>query len=474
MGRLQELEERAEELARRIAELTRGGKSIIIVGHLDADGISSVSVVAKAIQRRKGRFITRIYGEMNTQILEELKSGEYDFHIFCELGAGMGRDIEKALGDRWIVIDHHQIPQYEMEMSQVFNAWQFGFDGGREVSAAGMAYFIAKHISEDNVDMSWLPVVAMVADRQDQGERQSVFGLNRTILEDAVKEGLVEVTVDLILYGRETRPLHEALAATTTPLIPGLSGNRDACLATMASTGIPLKQNGRWRTVADLAEEEKRRVVEAVVPYLAQTEGADKALDLLIGEVYTLIKEDEHSPLRDAREFGTLLNACGRMKKAGVGVSICLGDRGQALQEGERILNEYRRTLNQLIQKILEDEGRVVEKATFNLIIGDGIVDEDLLGSLTSILSGVAKFETKVFIARTISETGDYKLSLRRPPLADQSVNLGLIVQEVSGKCGGSGGGHEAAAGAKVPASQLKMFLRLLDKRLQKRDEGEG
>jgi len=44
----------------------------------------------------------------------------------------------------------------------------------------------------------------------------------------------------------------------------------------------------------------------------------------------------------------------------------------------------------------------------------------------------------------------------------------------VSSQSGGSGGGHEAAAGAKVPASQLKTFLRLLDKRLQKKDEGES
>lgn len=473
MSRFDELEKRAEDIGNRIIQLIKEGKTILVVGHLDADGITSASIIGKVIQRKKGHYIIRIYGEMSQQVLEELKEGEYDFHIFCELGAGLAKEMENALKDKWIILDHHQIPPEETKMKQVFNAWQFGFDGGREISAAGMAYFIAKKIDEENTDLSWLPVVSMVADRQDQGKRRSVFGLNRKILDDSVNAGLVTVVTDLLLYGRETKPVHEALASTTTPFIPGLSGNRDACLATLSSTGIQLKQNGRWRTLADFSDSEKKKVMESVIPYLSQVETASEAVDSLIGEVYTLEKEDEHSSLRDARELGTLLNACGRMKRTGVGVSICLGDRSQALQEGEKVLSEYRRTLNRLIHTLLEDEGRIVEKPGFNMVIGDGIVDEDMLGSLTSILSGIARFETKVLLARTTT-AGHYKLSLRRPPQSDSSINLSLILQELSSLHGGSGGGHEAAAGGKIPTSQLKAFLRALNKRLQKKDEGKG
>ncbi len=478
MNRFDELEKRAGEIGSRLVQLIKDGKTILVVGHLDADGITSSSVIGKAIQRKKGRFIIRIYGEMTREILEELREGEYDFHIFCELGAGMVKEIEDVLGEKWLILDHHQIPPEEMSLKHILNAWQFGFDGGREISAAGVAYFVAKAVDEKNVDLSWLPVVAMVADRQDQGEKRSVFGLNRKILDDAVKAGVVKVGVDLLLYGRETKPVHEALASTTTPFIPGLSGNRDVCLATLASTGLQLKQNGRWRTLSEFTDDEKKKVVESVIPYLFQTETASDAVNSLIGEVYTLEKEDEHSSLRDAREFGTLLNACGRMKQSGVGVSICLADRSQALQDGERVLSDYRRILSRMIQVILEDESRVVEKEGFNMVVGDGLVDEDLLGSLTSILSGVAKFETKVLLARTAT-AGHYKFSLRRPPGVDSSLNLGLIIQELSPVYGGAGGGHEAAAGCKIPMSQLKVFLKALDGRLQVKkkeevDAGEG
>ncbi len=472
MSRFDELDKKAEFIGNRITQLIKEGKTILVVGHLDADGITSASLIGKAIQRKKGHPLIRIYSEMNQQIIDELKEGEYDFHIFCELGAGLAKEIETALNDKWFLLDHHQIPPEETKMKQVFNACQFGYDGGKEISAAGMAYFVAKKLDEENTDLSWLPVVAMVADRQDQGKRRSVFGLNRKILDDAVNAGLVKVVIDLLLYGRETKPVHEALASTTTPFIPGLSGNRDACLATLASTNIQLKQNGRWRTLADFNDDETKKVIESMIPYFSQVETASEAIDSLIGEVYTLVKEDEHSSLRDAREFGTLLNACGRMKYAGVGVSICLGDRGQALQEGEKIISEYRRTLNRLIHTLLEDEARTVEKPGFNMVIGDGIVDEDMLGSLTSILSGVARFETKVLLARTTT-AGHYKFSLRCPPKVDCPINLGLLAQEVGGLHGGSGGGHEAAAGGKIPTSQLKAFLRVLNKRLQKKDEGK-
>ncbi len=457
MRQFKEFERGAEVIGKRIINLINEKKTILIIGHLDADGITSASVMGKAIQRKKGNYIIRIYNEINHEILMEIKKGEYDFHIFCELGAGLATEIEDILKDKWIILDHHQIPSKEKKMKQVFNIWQFNYDGSKEISAAGMAYFVAKKIDKNNTDISWLPVVAMIADRQDEGERRSVLSLNRIILDDAVKAGLVKVRRDILFYGRETKPVYMALASMTTPFIPGLSGNRDACLATLASTGLEMKQNGRWRTLADLDENEKKKVIESIIPYLTQVDTANEVVDSLIGDVYTLEKEDEHSSLRDVREFGTLLNACGRMKQAGIGVSICLGDRGESLIKSEQILKEYRKTLSRLIQMVLEDDDRIVEKHAFNMVIGDGIVDEEMLGSLASVLGGVARFEMKILLVRTT--TGDHcKFSLRRPPQTDASINLGLIVKELADQYSGNGGGHEAAAGCKIPTSKLKQI----------------
>jgi single-stranded DNA-specific DHH superfamily exonuclease len=67
-------------------------------------------------------------------------------------------------------------------------------------------------------------------------------------------------------------------------------------------------------------------------------------LDDLIGYVYTLAREDKRSLLRDAREFSTMLNACGRIGRAGAGIALCMGDRNTALSTGEEIMSTYKMT----------------------------------------------------------------------------------------------------------------------------------
>lgn len=473
MGKIEELSGKAKSIGEVIDQKVRERKNTIIVGHLDADGIASASILAKAILRKKGRFIVRISNSLKPKDLYELREEGYDFYIFCELGAGMGGRIKEVLGDRWIIIDHHQISEDEKRIDNIINSWQFDFDGTKEVSAAGMSYIVASKMDKDNIDLSCLAIVGALGDRQDQGEGRALIGLNEIIVEDAVGSGCLKVARDLMFYGRETKPIHEAIASTTTPFIPGLTGNRDSCLATLTSAGIKLKEGARWRTIAELSEEEKKKVVEAIIPYLALAPTATDKVRELIGDIYTLEREDEHIPLRDGREFATLLNACGRMGKGGVGVSICLGDRNFALQEGERILAEYKYTLNKYVQTILSDESRVVEGRWSFMIVGDGLIDEKMLGAISSILSGITRFEGKALFVRTITQDGDISFSARKTKGCSPALNLGSIMAEAS-KFDGVGGGHDVAAGARVPSQRLNEFLKVIEDRLREVNEDKG
>ena len=63
-----------------------------------------------------------------------------------DLGGGWAAQFRKALGDKWVVVDHHQIPEQEIltdDSGQILNAWKYGIDGGIEVPAGGMAYMVA-------------------------------------------------------------------------------------------------------------------------------------------------------------------------------------------------------------------------------------------------------------------------------------------------------------------------------------------
>ena len=82
----------------------------------------------------------------------------------------------------------------------------------------------------------------------------------------------------------------------------------------------------------------------------------------LIGSVYTLSKEEPSTPLRDAREYGSLLNACGRMGKPGLGVALGLGDRGASFEEAQEVYSEYRKFLSKYMNWITSDPKSLVQK----------------------------------------------------------------------------------------------------------------
>ena len=241
-------------------------------------------------------------------------------------------------------IDHHQIPDEEIDNQNVINAWKFGIDGGIEICAGGMAYLASTALNKNNRDLSGIAVVSALGDRQDQGDKKSFVGENKNIAKTAKELGLINIDLDLLLVGRETRPLPDALAFTSQPFIEGLTWNRDTCLAILNSTGIQLKDGARWRVTADLDQDEKRKIIESITKF-AKGKNATEIMNELIGYTYTFPREDKRSFLRDGREFSTMLNSCGRINRSGVGISICMGDRNRMLQEGEKILAQYRLSL---------------------------------------------------------------------------------------------------------------------------------
>ncbi len=224
------------------------------------------------------------------------------------MGGGFAKEIDEKLSDNWFILDHHQIQQEELDNDRVINAGKFGIDGGTEICAGGMAYQAAKTIDVKNSDLAWIAVVSALGDRQDQGEKKSFTGINLEIANDAKKTGLLEVDLDLSLVGRETRPLPDALAFTSQPFIEGLTWNRDACLSLLNSSGVNLKDGGRWRVPAELNEEEKRKVIESITKYTSG-QNATEIMDDLIGYTYTFPREDKRSFLRDGREFSSMLNS---------------------------------------------------------------------------------------------------------------------------------------------------------------------
>ena len=409
----------------------------------------------------------RAVPEISENLLQELVSENKDFYIFTDLGGGWASKMKTVLGERWLTIDHHQLPQEEIltdDSNQIFNAWKYGLDGGIDISSGGMAYELAIALNSKNRDLSAIAVVSAIADRQDQGDKRSLTGVNAEILATAESLRIASRDLDVMVTGRETRPIHEALALTSTPYIHNLTWNSEKCHAMLTAAGLRLKHDGRWRVFSELTQEEKGIVLDAVAKYIA-VEGSFTAnvIDEMIGYVYTIEGEDKRSQLRDAREFSTMLNAAGRTGNSGVGISLCTGDRDNALFEAEKIVQMYRNSLKSYINAIVSDESRTVEEQACVFITGEGIIPEKMLGAVSSLLGSSQSFSSKLLFVRTLSDDGkSYKFSCRRGSTSRSKINLGLLMRECATKVCGTGGGHSGAAGCRVPSDTVPEFLLLI------------
>jgi RecJ-like exonuclease len=407
--------------------------------------------------------------------MDEVLSEKPQLIVFTDLGSGYIDLLGEKLADfKIVILDHHQVIGEQATNFVHVNPHLHGIDGARDISGSGVSYFVAKAMDEANVDLAPIAVVGALGDLQDKYDQRMFGGLNEKIVEDAKNTDLLTVEKDLIFFGRETRPIHRTLAFTTNPFIPGISGEEDKSLAFLASLDIKPKHGEKWRALRDLSEEEKKRLCSALADYLL-SKGLHYEVSNLIGHVYTLNREEPWTPLRDAREFAVLLNATGRMDKPSLGVAVCMGDRGAALEEANKVLEEYRRTISKYLGWVMEKPERMKELENIYVVYGEDFIDDKIIGAISSILSISLSNPEKPLIAYANAEEGGLaKFSARTTDIVtNKGVNLGEVMQVASEKCLGKGGGHNIAAGAQVPTENINTFIKLVNELVEKQLRGE-
>jgi RecJ-like exonuclease len=264
------------------------------------------------------------------------------------------------------------------------------------------------------------------------------------------------------------------LATTTSPFIPGLSGEEDKALVFLDSLKIPIKQGDKWRALVDLTDEERKRLCSALADHLL-SKGLHLEVENLIGNIYVLSKEEPNTPLRDGREFSVLLNSTGRMDRPSLGISICMGDRKAALEESNKILEDYRKNINKYLGWVMEKPERLRELKNVYVIYGDDFINEKIIGTVSSIVvAGLANNEKPLLAFANIAEEKAAKFSGRTTEAAlCKGVNLGDVMRLASETNGGKGGGHNIAAGAQVPLDKIDAFIKTADELVGRQLKGE-
>ena len=466
----------AARAAEVIVEIVEKDGFIHVFSHLDADGVAAAGIMGKALFRLDARFRLRVTQWVDEKIIGEIVADKPQLVVFTDFGSGYLELLnEKIPNFKVLILDHHQISgEVENGNFVQVNPHLHGIAGATDVSGSGVAYFVAKAVSAENVDLAPVALVGALGDLQDKNEQRTLCGLNALIVEDAIAAKLVTVEKDLTFFGRETRPIHRALASATSPFIPGLSGEEDKCLAFLASLDIKLKDGERWRALRDLSEDEKKKLSSALADHLI-ARGLHADVESLIGNVYVLNLEEPWTPLRDAREFAVVLNSTGRLDKPSLGIAICMGDRGAALEEANKVLEDYRRSISTYLSWVMEKPERKKEFEHIYVVYGETFINEKIIGTISSILVSALENPEKPLIAfSNIEAENAAKFSARTTDMAlSRGVNLGEVMHVASEKYGGKGGGHNVAAGAQVPIDQVENFINTVNDLVGKQLKGE-
>jgi len=462
-----------EAVAQEIAERLRASPFVRIVTHIDTDGITGGAIASEALDRSGIAHEVAFVKKLDDAVIVEVKRQGTPLVWFIDLGAGMMHALH---GLDAVITDHH-VPT-EREIPKVLRRDLIRFaesqdrilmlnphlegEGSDVASGAGCAYAVARALDPTNRDLAAIAVVGAVGDVQDQ-EFRHLSGYSRTILHDGIEAGVLEAQTDLRLFGRETRPAYKMLQYATDPWIPRLSGNEEACIAFLLELGIDLKVEDHWQSWSDLDLSEHRRVVTALAGHMLERGCGVREVERLVGETYTLVREPAGSPTRDAKEYGTLINACGRYDQPEVGYRVCRGDREESLAQALRLLRGHREYLMQSMDAIAEAGINQMEAIQY-FHAADTIRDTVVGIAASMALNREGATKDLPIIAFATAEDG-IKVSARTTrDLVARGLDLAAIMQEASRAVGGSGGGHHAAAGATIPPGTEQKFLEIANR----------
>ena len=460
-----------EALAKEIADRLRSADRVGVYCHIDADGITGGAIASEALSRAVIPHDVSFLKKLDERAIQVIRREAPPLAWFVDLGAGQ---LHLMAGLDAVISDHHVPTSRDIPRENRRDLVRFAADedrvmmlnphlegeGSDVVSGAGLAYAVARALGPKNKDLAGVAIVGAVADVQDQ-EYRRLRGFNREILRDGVEAGVLAASTDLRLFGRETRPVHKLLEYSHDPWIPRLSGNQEACIAFLLEVGIDLKVEETWRTWSELEAGEKRRIVSELVTHMLSRGCGWKEVERLVGEVYTLVREPVGSPTRDAKEFGTLINACGRYEAAEIGYRVCRGDRGEALEEALRLLVGHREHLVSSLEWI--EQIGLTQLDAIQYFHAEDKIRDTVVGIAAGIALKASGNRQMPILAFAYAADG-VKVSARAPrELVARGLDLAAIMREASGKFGGEGGGHHGAAGATIPRGAEADFARVVD-----------
>ena len=170
-------------------------QEITLIHHDDADGLSSGAIMKTALEREGFEVKIFCLEKIYLEVVEDVHRRQGEIIFYSDIGSAHADYISEVNSGKnlTLILDHHHNPPKATDPI-VFdlNLEHYGFEGDTEFSGATCNYLFARTLNKGNIDLSYLALV---------GSREiptGFVGLNKTVLDEAQKNGVVKVERDRI------------------------------------------------------------------------------------------------------------------------------------------------------------------------------------------------------------------------------------------------------------------------------------
>ena len=452
MDKYEEFKQLASSAAEKFKLISKN-EIIRVVSHLDADGLSSAAVLIKALNKDNRRYSLSTVHQLDEEIIKQLVTEPYTCIFFTDIGSGQFKLIKKYLTAKKVfILDHHQLEdEISGENIVHVNPHIVEINGSKEVSGSGVTYLFAKAIDENNINLAHIAIMGAIGDMQ---EDRGFERVNAEIVEDAKISGKMKVITGIRFFGAQTKPLHKLIERSTDYHIPGLTGNESASIMFLQQLGINPRKGNQWIKLVDLTDDELQKLATAIILKRLDEEEPEA----ILGPVYILTDEKKESPLRDVKEFATLLNACGRLGKASIGIGACMGV-DKIKEKAIKTMTAYKREIANAMNWY-KTAKNVIRGKGYMIINAEDNVMPTIVGTMASIISRSGELEDGILILSMAQMLNDKtKISFRISGNGKHDLNLREIIGKIVEPIDGQAGGHHQAAGALIDTGREPEFI---------------
>ncbi|MEM3150942.1 MAG: DHH family phosphoesterase [Candidatus Bathyarchaeia archaeon] len=236
-----------ENLVKAVNALKKSNaKEALIIHHDEADGLCSASIIKKALERFGFKTETLCLDKLFQNVIETVQNKENKVIFYTDIGSFHVEKISQLnrAGNLTIILDHHDTKPILNSSIYNLNPELFGLNGEKDASASSTAYFFAKTLNEENMDLAHLAVIGSV---EIPGEPT---GLNKIALNDALKKNLVKLSMKEIKILGLGEPISSKRASMLLSILGSVGYYRNG-----PKIGISVCLNG-------FSEESKRKAFE--------------------------------------------------------------------------------------------------------------------------------------------------------------------------------------------------------------------